>query len=120
MTDDIWTYRAQLIDVIDGDTQDVLVDVGFRMQRKIRLRLQDVDTHETYGVRKESKEYQRGKHETQFVKDWFDEAEGEWPFIVRTESKGKFGRYLATVERRSDGAVLNEDLVETFPDVAVE
>lgn len=114
---DIWTYRARVVDVIDGDTLDVVVDVGFRMRRTIRLRLAGVDTHETYGVDHDSEEYQRGRRETEYVMDWLDDATGEWPVVVRTEDTGKYGRYLATVKRQADGAVLNDDLRETFEGV---
>jgi len=122
----MWDYRARCLNVIDGDTIDVKVDVGFRMRRTIRLRLLGVDTHETYGTDEESEEYQRGKREAEFVRDWMPGVDGEttgseasesWPIIVRTEKKGAFGRYLAEVERVSDGAVLNDVLLATFEGV---
>jgi micrococcal nuclease len=114
----MYEYQAKLVEVVDGDTQDVVVDLGFHLQRQIRLRLLGVDTHETYGVDHDSEEYRRGKEETEFVAAWLDEAatqyDGEWPLIVRTEKKGKYGRYLATIERRSDGTILNETLRRQF------
>jgi len=114
-------YQARCVEVIDGDTQDVIVDLGFHIQRRIRLRLAGVDTHETYGVAHDSQEYRRGKRESEFVEAWFDDATdahgGEWPLVVRTDKTGKYGRYLATIERRSDGAVLNDALRETFDGV---
>jgi len=117
----MYEYQARVVEVIDGDTIDVVVDLGFRMRRQIRLRLSGVDTHETYGVDHDSHEYQLGARETRFVSDWLPDAEGEeWPLVVRTEKRGKYGRYLADVERQSDGAVLNDVLVETFGGVAAE
>ena len=121
----MYEYKAHCVNVVDGDTIDVVVDLGFHIQREIRLRLLGVDTHETYGVSHDSEEYRRGKRETAYVQDWLpsidgetaDGAGGEWPIIVRTEKKGKYGRYLAEIERRHDGAVLNEDLRETFDGV---
>jgi len=115
-------YQARCVEVVDGDTQDVVVDLGFHIQRRIRLRLQGVDTHETYGVSHDSEEYRRGKQESEFVERWFDDAadahvDSKWPLIVRTDKTGKYGRYLATIERRSDGAVLNDALRETFDGV---
>lgn len=113
----MYEYHASLMNVVDGDTIDVTVDLGFRIHREIRLRLQDIDTHETYGVSKDSDEYQQGMVETQFVEEWLHAGETdeyEWPFVIRTEKKGKFGRYLAEVERRSDEAILNEDLISEF------
>ena len=113
----MYEYSASLLAVVDGDTVDVTVDLGFRIHREIRLRLADIDTHETYGVPKESEEYRKGKVESEFVEAWFEAGETDefdWPFVVRTEKKGKFGRYLAVVERRTDGAILNDDLFAEF------
>jgi micrococcal nuclease len=109
----MYEYQARCVEVVDGDAQDVVVDLGFHLQRQIRLRLAGVDH--------DSEEYRRGKEETEFVAAWLDEAatqhDGEWPLIVRTEKKGKYGRYLATIERRADGAVLNETLRQEFDGV---
>ncbi|AYM00284.1 YncB-like endonuclease [Halobacterium phage phiH] len=113
----MYEYKAHCVDVVDGDTIDVVVDLGFHIQREIRLRLQGVDTHETYGVSHDSEEYRQGKRETELVEEWLGEADGDWPILIRTEKKGKYGRYLAEIERRSDGAVLNEVLLEEFEGV---
>ena len=117
----MYEYQARCVEVVDGDTQDVVVDLGFHLTRQIRLRLLGVDTHETYGVDHDSEEYRRGTRETEFVREWLEAAaeayDGEWPLIVRTEKKGKYGRYLATIERRADGAVLNATLRREFDDV---
>jgi len=113
----MYEYQASLLSVVDGDTIDVTVDLGFRIHREIRLRLEGVDTHETYGVSKDSEEYRKGTEEKAFVQEWFEDAESEefeWPVRIRTEKTGKFGRYIADVERKSDGAVLNSDLIERF------
>jgi len=114
----MYEYRANCVEVIDGDTIDVSVDLGFHIQRQIRLRLSDVDTHETYGVDHDSREYRRGKRETEFVREWL--PGGEWPLLVRTAKKGKYGRYLAAIERRSDGEILNDRLLSEFDGVEVD
>jgi len=117
----MFEYRARCVNVVDGDTQDVIVDLGFHIQREIRLRLTGVDTHETYGVSHDTEEYRRGAEETAFVEGWVEdaqtEADAEWPLIVRTAKTGKYGRYLATIERQSDRAVLNDDLQDEFDGV---
>lgn len=113
----MYEYQVSLMNVVDGDTVDVTVDLGFRIHREIRLRLEGVDTHETYGVSRNTVEYQKGMREKEFVEDWFEtgaESDELWPFLVETEKVGKFGRYLAEVERKSDGAMLTEDLLEEF------
>lgn len=109
----MWEYRAEVDRVVDGDTVDFTVDLGFNTYTQIRTRLVGVDTHETYGVSHDSEEYALGKRETEWVKDWFDESEA---ITIETEKTGKYGRWLATVNRE-DGECLNERLVEEF-DVA--
>lgn len=115
----MYEYQATVWNVVDGDTIDVTVDLGFRMHREIRLRLTAIDTHEIHGVETDSEEYRRGKTETEFVESWIASGrtgDRNWPFIIRTEKTGKYGRYLAEVERKTDGAVLNDDLPAEFGD----
>jgi micrococcal nuclease len=45
----MFTYRAKVLRVVDGDTYDLLVDLGFSISHKIRVRLRGVDTPETFG-----------------------------------------------------------------------
>jgi micrococcal nuclease len=116
-----YEYPARIEYVVDGDTMDVVVELGFNMQRKIRVRLSEVDTHETYGVSHDSEEYQRGARETHFVKDWVKSAMSdgtEWPFIVKTEKTGKYGRYLAIVMRQDTEEMLHEALLDSFDDLS--
>lgn len=124
-SDDLWTYRARVEDIVDGDTLDVTVDLGFRMTREIRLRLDGVDTAETYGVDHDSSEYAEGVRHTNFVEAWVESVsaqwDGEYPVIVRTGETGKYGRYMATVEARCDGfGELATDLVSRYPSVATD
>lgn len=64
----------------------------------------------------------RGVREAEFVNQWFetakDEFDGEFSVEVDTNKdvKGKFGRYIAKIKRRSDGSDLSEDLIEEFGD----
>lgn len=113
----MYEYQAALTNVVDGDTVDVTVDLGFRIHREIRLRLQGIDTHEIHGVSRDSEEYQQGIEEKRFVEEWFQDVGTEnltWPIVIRTEKRGKFGRYLAEIERKTDEAILNEGLLAEF------
>ena len=41
----MWTYRAKVVRVIDGDTVDVDIDLGFRIwQKNERVRIMGIDT----------------------------------------------------------------------------
>lgn len=111
------TYPARVLDVVDGDTLDVVVDLDLGMRRVLTLRLDDVDTHETYGVDQDSQEYQRGAREAEYVREWLPSGgPGEWPLSVSISERGKYGRHIATV-KRDDGAILNDDLRERFEGV---
>lgn len=115
-----YKYRAKLIRVVDGDTYDFEVDLGFHTFTRIRIRMSGIDTAETYGVKHESDEYARGIEQKEFVEDWFKSAED---VIIETEKdeKGKYGRWLARVYESNpdneDSECLNERLIEEF-DVA--
>lgn len=110
-----YTYNAEVVKVVDGDTLDLLVDLGFRVFTKVRCRLCGVDTPEKYGVKKSSEEYQRGVAASDFVEGWLSTL-GDRVTIRSFDAKplgqGKYGRWLCTVWSPSGGACLNEDLIE--------
>lgn len=125
---ELWHWRARLdterTGVVDGDTYDLEIDCGFFTSRRIRVRAIGIDTNEIYGRTSEA-EYNLGIEQKEFVEDWFKEAreqwDDEWPVLVRTEqAKGKYGRWMADIERRSDGSVLREALVDEWPAVETE
>lgn len=112
---EIWTYRARAnpysghdFGIVDGDTYDLVVDLGFRMLSTQRVRAQHINTAETYGVSRDSTEYQVGMEQMQFTREWIrdaaeyaqltDDVPSEWPLLVRTERRtGKYGRWLASI-----------------------
>jgi micrococcal nuclease len=100
----MYEYRCRVIDIYDGDTLTLEVDLGFRIATTIRVRLLDVDTPEIRGP-----ERPEGLLAQAFVDDWvqerneaYESAENVsvwdgWPFIVRTKKTGKYGRWLADI-----------------------
>jgi len=118
--DDCWTFPARPVNVLDGDTIEVTVDLGFHIRRDVTLRLAKVDTAEIHFVSHDSEEYRRGQAHAEFVEGWLDEAQvshdGDWPLRVYTAERGKYGRYLAWVRRPSDSGFLNAVLLEEFGD----
>lgn len=92
--------------VVDGDTIDVLFDLGFEVFRRERVRLQGVDTPES--VTKNLKEKKLGLETKTFVSEWC----GKQKRLIAQTSKDegdKFGRFLARI--RGDTECLNEILV---------
>jgi endonuclease YncB( thermonuclease family) len=122
----MWEYQARLdttrMGIVDGDTFDLAVDVGFYSTRRIRVRLAGVDTGEIFGPTSD-KEYQTGLDQKRAVETWFYHAErtwdGDWPLVIQSEkeSKGKYGRWIADVQRKCDDMWLANRLTGLYPEV---
>lgn len=85
-----YTYSAKILRVIDGDSYEVLCDVGFRTQIKITVRLFGINTPEIRGEEKEE-----GNKVKSFVKA---AIEGKDVLIKTYKSPGdKYGRWLAEI-----------------------
>ena len=100
------TYPCRVTNVVDGDTVDLEVDLGFCVRISVRMRLLGIDTAEVRGA-----ERQQGLEAKSFVKAWTKGAAGEFPFLLTSSKKDSFGRWLGTLSRPG-GEVLNETLVE--------
>lgn len=108
----MYTYRCKLVKVVDGDTVDVDIDLGFGVWLKDeRVRLYGVDTPESRTRDLEEKKY--GLAAKKFVENFTDD---EWLILKCNgyDSKGKFGRILGEIYRTSNfsNISLNELLVE--------
>lgn len=112
-----WEYIAELENIVDGDTFDMQVDLGFHAQMNVRIRLAGVDTAEIYGVKKDSEEYKKGKEQTEFVRQWFEEHEGDIYIETFDDEKGKYGRWLARVYADEADSELTEELLDEWPEV---
>ena len=89
----MWTYRAKVIRVIDGDTIDVLVDLGFDVWIKKRVRLFGIDTPE---VRTKNLEEKKAGIA---AKDRLSElmVECDYKFVLISHGVGKYRRCLGTI-----------------------
>lgn len=118
----MWEYKATVTRVVDGDTLDLQIDLGFSVSIQIRARLAGVDTPETYGVKKDSAEYLAGKRATQYVEEWLRGGHTAGPYgpvTVRSEKNrtGKYGRWIVTVHAHEDclnEALLREGLAKPY------
>jgi len=107
--EDKWKYRAQLLEVVDGDTMDLNLDLGFKTYKRVRIRLNGVDTAEIYGSEKGSDEYGLGMEQKRFVEDALDvDSDKEWPLrFVSTEEDGKFGRWIGDIQITEDETLIS-------------
>jgi micrococcal nuclease len=98
----MYEYNAVIVKVVDGDTLDVLVDLGLEIFIKLRVRLYGIDTPEVYGVKHDSEEYAAGKKASDFVKKHLPQGA---KVTIRTikDKRGKYGRYLGKISFSSNG-----------------
>jgi len=102
----MYKYKAIITRVVDGDTFDATVDLGFGIFKKHRFRLKDVDTPETWRPKTDS-EKQHGLKATQYVTTLIEHK----PVILTSVKAAVYSRYEAyvTLEDGSDlGALLIE------------
>ena len=91
----MYTYAAKLIDVIDGDTVDLLIDLGFGVHVKERCRLYGIDAPEMPTA--------QGQAAKAYLESLLGAATGD--LHVETvkmprrpkEKTDKYGRYLAVL-----------------------
>jgi len=106
---ELYWYVAECVRVVDGDTVDLMFDLGMNTHRKERVRLYGINTPEVYGVKKESEEYANGMKASVRVKELI-EGKTLWVRTIK-DSRGKYGRYLAIVYFE-ENKCLNDLLVE--------
>lgn len=101
----MFEYVARVLEVIDGDTVDVSIDLGFSVQHTIRVRLYGINTPETRTRNKEEK--QKGLAAKARLKEL---VEGKFVNIkTQKDETEKFGRYLAEIY--VDGVNINQTLI---------
>ena len=107
----MYEYKAKLDRVVDGDTLDLIIDVGFKMTTNQRIRLASIDTPETYRVKRTSEEYKRGIQAKEYVEKRLAENQNE--LKIRTyKNVGKYGRYIGVIWLKDSDISLNDELVQ--------
>ena len=113
----MFEYKCKLIKVIDGDTIDIDIDLGFGVWlRKQRIRMYGIDTPESRTRDLEEKKY--GLAAKAFLTEMLDDSH----LILKThkDERGKFGRILGEVWRTTNFAdqSINNYMVEKHHAVA--
>ena len=107
----MFEYKVKLIKVIDGDTVDLEVDLGFGMKFQERFRLYGIDAPETRTRNKIEKA--KGME----TKAWLRQLLKNNPdsLIIKThkDMKGKFGRYLCEIYYSKKKININQLMVRT-------
>jgi len=113
MMERFW-YSAKVLNVIDGDTLDLMIDLGFNIHHKIRVRLYGVNTPESRT--KDLAEKEMGLKAKSFTQDWL--TRHQWVFVNTIPDKNdKYGRILAKIYSSENidnptTACLNTDIIQ--------
>jgi len=100
-----YVYNAKLLRVIDGDTVDALIDLGFDTWVKKRIRLYGIDTPEVRTRDKEEKK--KGVAAKERLKEILASHNDE--FILSSHGVGKYGRCLGELFINSGN--INQQLI---------
>ena len=109
-----YNFRVTAITkVLDGDTIDVIIDLGFDLAKSERVRIAGVDTPEKRTRNLEEKAL--GIDATEWLKDKLEGAiDGDDELTVRTElvgGVGKYGRLLGWLYIGDSNLSLNEQMI---------
>jgi len=106
----MFDYRCKLTRVVDGDTIDVNLDLGFNVWHKARVRMLGIDTPEKRTRNLEEKVL--GLASTARLKELL---KGKIVEIECSKEKGKFGRVLGivwTIDKEGNRINCNNQLIE--------
>jgi micrococcal nuclease len=102
-------YVRKVENVVDGDTIDVLIDLGFDILFQSRVRLAGIDTPESRT--KDLKEKALGLESKEYLKKHFKDAKS---VVIKTEkmdSSEKYGRILGWVYVNGETESLNDKMI---------
>ena len=108
-----YEYNATVIDIVDGDTITVDIDLGFNVKlANQKVRLLGVDTPESRTSDKIEKIF--GIASKEYCKKFIDECKDK-TIVIRTylsDSEEKFGRLLGEIINPTTKKILNEELIK--------
>jgi len=105
----MYEYQVKSIDhIVDGDTFDCTLDLGFSISHKIRVRMYGINTPEsrTRDLEEKARGLKSKERLTQLLNVG---SQGDTHLILQTKEKGKYGRYLGIIlrKRKDDDELLN-------------
>ena len=91
-----YNYRAKLVKVVDGDTIDALIDVGFDIWIKKRIRYKGIDTWESRT--RDLDEKKKGLAAKARTKELLESVSNKSGYFrIKSYGTGKYGRVLADI-----------------------
>jgi len=100
-----YEYKAILDRVVDGDTCDAMIDLGFNTWVKKRIRFMGVDCWESRT--RDLDEKKKGLEAKAYVKDLLENSD-EGKFLLKSHGVGKYGRVLGELFVKGNEKSVNE------------
>lgn len=105
----MYRYNVTVTRVVDGDTVDVDIDLGFGMTyKKQRVRMMGIDTPESRTRDLEEKFY--GKQSKYFLEDLLKDQKIQ----LVSHDKGKFGRILGELFIEGNELSINQQMIDNY------
>ena len=102
-------YNGTLVRVLDGDTIDCYIDLGFDLKIKKRIRYMGIDTWESRT--RDLDEKKKGLAAKAYTKDLLENSD-EGKFLLKSHGVGKYGRVLGELFVKGHEQSVNELLKE--------
>ena len=102
-------YSAKLLRVVDGDTADAMIDLGFDTWVKKRIRFKGVDCWESRT--RDLDEKKKGLVAKAYTKDLLENSD-EGKFVLKSYGVGRYGRVLADLFVKGHEQSVNQLLLE--------
>tara|TARA_R110002012_G_scaffold126861_1_gene279013 strand:+ start:1135 stop:1500 length:366 start_codon:yes stop_codon:yes gene_type:complete len=108
----MYVYKARLDRVVDGDTLDAIIDLGFDITVHKRIRLVGINTPESRT--RDLEEKKRGLAAKEALLTMLTETNKSEYFVLESEKVGKFGRVLGKLHIETDDidCCVNDKLIE--------
>lgn len=103
----MYQYNAKLLNVVDGDTLDMDVDMGFNVRIKQRLRLMGINTAELNST--DPVQNGLALRAKEFVENNLSIGNS---YVIHTYKDDKYGRLLAIIHLDASMASINSMLIE--------
>ena len=104
----MYTYNAKVERVVDGDTIDALIDLGFYTFKRMRIRLFDIDAWESRT--KDLVEKEKGLAAKDRLIELLEANDNK--FILKSKGTGKYGRCLGEIFTDTNLESLNNVLLK--------
>lgn len=115
----VYFYKAKINRVVDGDTVDIIIDLGFGLYKDVKARLWGINAPEISNP-KDEEEMLKGLATKGRVEEWFKTNATDGYVIIRSHNgrqlrQEKYGRWLVEVYPvgfTKDTISLNDTLVK--------